>query len=92
MRSGKLFLITVAGLVLRHSHISAPGFIQFGGRFGWRRFQYLRLRRGLRGSAACFLGAIVWLIGEMPRLYLTSFEKRHRARSILPACIRPAGN
>jgi hypothetical protein len=24
---------------LRYSHIAAPGFIQFGGRFGWRRFQ-----------------------------------------------------
>src|ERR1051326_6870789 len=29
---------------LRRCYISAPDFIQFGGRFGWRRFRRSRLR------------------------------------------------
>src|SRR5207237_3359930 len=41
--------------LLRHSRISAPGFIQLGGRFGWRRFQFLRLRPVLTAALVSFL-------------------------------------
>jgi hypothetical protein len=92
MQSGKLFLITVAGLVSAAFAYLGTGLHPVWWPLWLAPIPVLAIAPRLRGGAAFFLGAIVWSIGEMPRLYLASFEKCHRARSILPACIRAAGN
>jgi hypothetical protein len=64
MRSGKLFLITGAGLVSAAFAYVGTGLYPICGRFGWRRFQYLRLPRDFAAALLSF-GAIASSIGEM---------------------------
>ena len=65
MRSRKLFLITVAGLVSAAFAYLGTGLHPIWWLLWLAPIPVLAIAPRLHGSAAFFLGAIVWLIGEM---------------------------
>jgi apolipoprotein N-acyltransferase len=65
MRSRKLFLITVAGLVCAAFAYLGTGLHPIWWALWLAPIPVLAIAPRLHGSAAFFLGAIVWLIGEM---------------------------
>lgn len=65
MRSRKLFLITVAGLVSAAFAYLGTGLHPIWWALWLAPIPVLAIAPRLRGSAAFFLGAIIWLLGEM---------------------------
>ena len=65
MRSRKLFLITVAGLVSAAFAYLGTGLHPIWWALWLAPIPVIAIAPRLHGSAAFFLGAIVWLIGEM---------------------------